>query len=119
MIHGSSSVRQEWLAIIHQYGVDIKQTCGVPAEEIVSGIASGVRKVNIDIDILLAMAGSMRQLPAQQPAEFDPREALAAACKTAQTICQARFEAFGCAWHASRIKPLTLEVMAMRYSKLN
>ena len=116
VMHGSSSVPQEWLAIIRQYGGEIKQTYGVPVEEIVRGIQSGVRKVNIDTDIRLAMTGAMRQLLAQQPTEFDPRKALTAARKAAQGICQARFEAFGCAGQASRIKPVPLEAMAARYA---
>ena len=115
VMHGSSSVPQEWLAIIREFGGDIKETYGVPVEEIVRGIASGVRKINIDTDIRLAMTGAMRQLLAKQPSEFDPRKALAAARKAAQGICQARFEAFGCAGQASKIKPISLEVMATRY----
>lgn len=115
VMHGSSSVPQEWLKIIRQFGGDIKQTYGVPVEEIVRGIKSGVRKVNIDTDIRLAMTGAMRQLLAQQPSEFDPRKALAAARKAAQAICQARFEAFGCAGNASRIKPVPFERMSQRY----
>ena len=115
VMHGSSSVPQEWLAIIRQYGGDIKETYGVPVEEIVRGIRSGVRKVNIDTDIRLAMTGAMRQLFAQKPSEFDPRKAMAAARKAAQGICKARFEAFGCAGQASRIKPMPLEAMAKRY----
>ncbi len=115
VMHGSSSVPQEWLAIIRQYGGDIKETYGVPVEEIVRGIRSGVRKVNIDTDIRLAMTGAMRQLFAQKPSEFDPRKAMAAARKAAQGICKARFEAFGCAGQAARIKPMPLEAMAKRY----
>ena len=115
VMHGSSSVPQEWLAIIRQYGGDIKETYGVPVEEIVRGIANGVRKVNIDTDIRLAMTGAMRQLFAQQSAEFDPRKALAAATKAAQGICQQRFEAFGCAGQASKIKPVSLDAMVKRY----
>ena len=115
VMHGSSSVPQEWLEIIRQYGGDIKQTYGVPVEEIVTGIANGVRKVNIDTDIRLAMTGAMRQAMAKQPSEFDPRKALTAARKAAQGICQARFEAFGCAGQASRVKPMALDKMALRY----
>ncbi|MDZ7813850.1 MAG: class II fructose-bisphosphate aldolase [Ideonella sp.] len=115
VMHGSSSVPQEWLALIRQYGGDIKETYGVPVEEIVRGIASGVRKVNIDTDIRLAMTGAMRQLFAQQAAEFDPRKAFAAATKAAQGICEQRFEAFGCAGQASKIKPLSLDAMIKRY----
>ena len=115
VMHGSSSVPQEWLAIIRQHGGDIKETYGVPVEEIVRGIGSGVRKVNIDTDIRLAMTGAMRQLFATQPGEFDPRKAMLAAKKAARGICKQRFEAFGCAGQAGRIKPLPLEAMAKRY----
>ncbi len=115
VMHGSSSVPQEWLAIIRQFGGELPQTYGVPVEDIVRGIASGVRKVNIDTDIRLAMSGAMRQSLAQQPAEFDPRKALAAATKAAQALCQLRFEAFGCAGQAARLKPLPLDAMMARY----
>jgi fructose-bisphosphate aldolase class II len=115
VMHGSSSVPQEWLAVIRQFGGDIKETYGVPVEEIQRGIQSGVRKVNIDTDIRLAMTGAMRQAFAKDPSEFDPRKALIAARKAARGICRARFEAFGCAGHADRIKPLPLEAMVTRY----
>jgi fructose-bisphosphate aldolase, class II len=115
VMHGSSSVPQEWLEIIRQFGGDIKQTYGVPVEEIVRGIQSGVRKVNIDTDIRLAMTGAMRQLMAQQPSEFDPRKALAAARKAAQKICEDRFNAFACAGRGSQIKPVAMDAMAARY----
>jgi fructose-bisphosphate aldolase class II len=115
VMHGSSSVPQEWLAIIRQFGGDIKETYGVPVEEIQRGIRSGVRKINIDTDIRLAMTGAMRQVFAQQPGEFDPRKALTAAKNAARGIVKARCEAFGCAGQASRIKPLAMEAMARRY----
>jgi fructose-bisphosphate aldolase class II len=115
VMHGSSSVPQEWLAIIRQFGGDIKETYGVPVEEIQRGIKNGVRKINIDTDIRLAMSGAMRQLFAQQPAEFDPRKALLAAKNAARGIVKARFEAFGCAGQALKIKPVALEAMAKRY----
>jgi fructose-bisphosphate aldolase class II len=115
VMHGSSSVPQEWLEVIRRYGGDIKPTYGVPVEEIQRGIRSGVRKVNIDTDIRLAMTGAMRQVFAEQPAEFDPRKALAAAKKAARGICQLRFEAFGCAGMGSRIRPVPLEAMVQRY----
>jgi fructose-bisphosphate aldolase class II len=115
VMHGSSSVPQEWLAIIRRYGGDIKETYGVPVEEIQRGIKSGVRKVNIDTDIRLAMTGAMRQVFAEQPSEFDPRKALQAATKAARGICKLRFEAFGCAGQAPRIKPVPLEAMVARY----
>ncbi|NMM12504.1 MAG: fructose-bisphosphate aldolase class II [Rhodoferax sp.] len=115
VMHGSSSVPQEWLAIIRQFGGDIKETYGVPVEEIQRGIQSGVRKINIDTDIRLAMTGAMRQVLAQQPGEFDPRKALIAAKMAARGIVKARFEAFGCAGMGSKIKPVSLEAMAKRY----
>jgi fructose-bisphosphate aldolase class II len=115
VMHGSSSVPQEWLAIIRQFGGDIKETYGVPVEEIQRGIQSGVRKINIDTDIRLAMTGAMRQIFAQQPSEFDPRKALLAAKNAARGIVKARFEAFGCAGMGSKIKPVSLEAMAKRY----
>ena len=116
VMHGSSSVPQEWLAIIREHGGDIKQTFGVPVEEIQRGIRCGVRKVNIDTDIRLAMTGAMRREFAQHRSEFDPRKALIAAKAAARGICKARFEAFGCAGQASRIKPLPLEAMVPRYA---
>jgi fructose-bisphosphate aldolase class II len=116
VMHGSSSVPQEWLAIIRQYGGDIKETYGVPVEEIQRGIKSGVRKINIDTDIRLAMTGAMREIFAKQPSEFDPRKALAAATKAARGVVKARFEAFGCAGMASKMKPIALETMAARYA---
>ncbi|HSV70796.1 MAG TPA: class II fructose-bisphosphate aldolase [Methylibium sp.] len=116
VMHGSSSVPQEWLAIIRQYGGDIKETYGVPVEEIQRGIKSGVRKINIDTDIRLAMTGAMRQSFAAAPGEFDPRKALQAAKQAARGVCKARFEAFGCAGQGARIKPLPLEAMAARYA---
>jgi fructose-bisphosphate aldolase class II len=116
VMHGSSSVPQEWLAIIREFGGDIKETYGVPVEEIQRGIRSGVRKVNIDTDIRLAMTGAMRQAFAQDRSEFDPRKALIAARKAARGICKARFEAFGCAGHAHHIKPVSLDNMASRYA---
>jgi fructose-bisphosphate aldolase class II len=115
VMHGSSSVPQEWLEIIRSYGGDIRQTYGVPVEEIQRGIKSGVRKINIDTDIRLAMTGAMRKLLAQQPGEFDPRKAFAEARQAARGIVKARFEAFGCAGHAARIKPVALEAMVKRY----
>ncbi len=115
VMHGSSSVPQEWLAIIRSHGGDIKETYGVPVEEIQRGIKSGVRKINIDTDIRLAMTGAMRQVFAEQPSEFDPRKAMLAAKKAARGIVKLRFEAFGCAGHAARIKPVSLEAMVPCY----
>ncbi len=115
VMHGSSSVPQEWLKIIRDHGGEIKETYGVPVEEIQRGIASGVRKVNIDTDIRLAMTGAMRKSFDDDRSEFDPRKALKAATAAARDICKARFIAFGCAGQASKIRPVPLEAMASRY----
>jgi fructose-bisphosphate aldolase, class II len=116
VMHGSSSVPQEWLAIIREFGGNLKETYGVPVEEIQRGIKSGVRKINIDTDIRLAMTGAIRRALAKDPSEFDPRKYLAPAQKAAQGICKDRFEAFGCAGHASKIKPLSFDAMAKKYA---
>src|SRR5690606_29624647 len=116
VMHGSSSVPQEWLAIIREHGGEIGETYGVPVEAIVQGIRSGVRKVNIDTDLRLAMSGAMRRLMATDRKEFDPRKFFKAARDAARDICRERFEAFGCAGHASRIKPLALDVLVRRYA---
>jgi fructose-bisphosphate aldolase, class II len=115
VMHGSSSVPQEWLEIIRKYGGEIKETYGVPVEEIQEGIKHGVRKVNIDTDIRLAMTGAMRKLMAEKPSEFDPRKFLADAQKAAKEICKARYEAFGCAGQAAKVKAVPLDKMAQRY----
>ncbi len=117
VMHGSSSVPQEWLDTIRQYGGDIRETYGVPVAEIVRGIRHGVRKVNIDTDIRLAMTGAMRKTMAEQPNEFDPRAFLKAATAAARDLCRQRFEAFGCAGQASKIRVLSLSAMAQRYAK--
>jgi fructose-bisphosphate aldolase class II len=117
VMHGSSSVPQEWLDVIRQYGGDIRETYGVPVEEIQEGIRNGVRKVNIDTDIRLAMTGAMRRAMAQKPDEFDPRKFFAAATKAAADICRERFEQFGCAGQAAKIKPVPLEQMTELYAK--
>jgi fructose-bisphosphate aldolase class II len=115
VMHGSSSVPQEWLKIINEYGGDMGQTYGVPVEEIVEGIKHGVRKVNIDTDLRMASTGAIRKFLAENPKEFDPRKFLKAATKAMSEICKARYEAFGCAGQASKIKPLGLEAMVKRY----
>ncbi len=117
VMHGSSSVPQEWLNIIREHGGEIKETYGVPVEEIQNGIRYGVRKVNIDTDIRLAMTGAVRRLLAQKPEEFDPRKFFAAALDAARDLCRDRFEAFGSAGQASRIKPLPMERYAEGYAK--
>lgn len=115
VMHGSSSVPQEWLATIREHGGELKETYGVPVEEIQEGIRNGVRKVNIDTDIRLAMTGAMRRALWQDKSEFDPRRFLKDATSAARGICKARFEAFGCAGRAAAIKPLPLEKMAEKY----
>ena len=117
VMHGSSSVPQEWLAIINQYGGDIKETYGVPVEQIVEAIKFGVRKVNIDTDLRLASTGAMRREMALNPSEFDPRKFFAKTVTAMQDVCVARYEAFGTAGQASKIKVVSLEKMVGRYSK--
>lgn len=117
VMHGSSSVPQEWLDVIRQHGGDIKETYGVPVEQIREGIKHGVRKVNIDTDIRLAMTGAMRRAMAEKPEEFDPRVFFKAATAAAQDICKLRFEAFGCAGQASKIRAVALDQLAARYAK--
>ncbi len=117
VMHGSSSVPQEWLEVIRNHGGAIPQTYGVPVEAILQGIRHGVRKINIDTDIRLAMTGAMRRAMAKDPAEFDPRKFLKEAMVAARALCKERFEAFGCAGHAARIKPEPLDKMALRYPK--
>ena len=115
VMHGSSSVPQEWLETIREYGGQMKETYGVPFDEIREGIRNGVRKVNIDTDIRLAMTGAMRRTMAQDPSVFDPRVFLKAAREATRDLCRERYEAFGSAGWASRIKPLPLETMARGY----
>ena len=115
VMHGSSSVPQELLEIIRQHGGDMKETYGVPVEEIVQGIKYGVRKINIDTDIRLAMTGAIRKFFVENPAKFDPREFLKPAREAAKLVCKARFEAFGTAGNASKIKPISLDKIAAGY----
>ncbi|MGC1816966.1 MAG: class II fructose-bisphosphate aldolase [Casimicrobiaceae bacterium] len=117
VMHGSSSVPQEWLAIIREYGGELKETYGVPIAEIQEGIRHGVRKVNIDTDIRLAMTGAIRRALAKERSEFDPRKLFKDATAAAKGICASRFEAFGCTGQASKIKPVPLDRMAERYRK--
>jgi len=117
VMHGSSSVPQEWLKIINSYGGDMGETYGVPVEEIVQGIKSGVRKINIDTDLRMSSTGAVRKYLAENKKEFDPRKWLAASTKGMKEICKARYEAFGCAGNASKIKVLSLEAMTTRYAK--
>ncbi|MFW6041620.1 MAG: class II fructose-bisphosphate aldolase [Guyparkeria sp.] len=115
VMHGSSSVPEEWLEIINNYGGDMGQTYGVPVEEIVEGIKHGVRKVNIDTDLRMASTGAVRKHLAENKANFDPRKFLKEATAGMQAICKARFEAFGSAGMASKIRPISLEEMYKRY----
>ncbi|WIO74183.1 fructose-bisphosphate aldolase class II [Porticoccaceae bacterium LTM1] len=115
VMHGSSSVPQEWLAVINEFGGEIPETYGVPVEQICEGIKHGVRKVNIDTDLRLASTGAVRRFLAQNKSEFDPRKFLMATTKAMKDICVARYEAFGTAGNASKIKPVSLETMFHRY----
>ena len=115
VMHGSSSVPQEWLAIINQYGGDIKETYGVPVEQLVEAIKLGVRKINIDTDLRLASTGAMRRMMAEQPSEFDPRKFFAKTVDAMKQICVDRYEAFGTAGNADKIRPISLEKMVDRY----
>ncbi|HHI94815.1 MAG TPA: fructose-bisphosphate aldolase class II [Gammaproteobacteria bacterium] len=111
VMHGSSSVPQDWLEIINSHGGDMGETYGVPVEEIQEGIKNGVRKVNIDTDLRMASTGAVRRHLMENPSNFDPRKFLKESTAAMKSICQARFEAFGCAGHASKITPLSLEKM--------
>ena len=115
VMHGSSSVPQEWLKIINDHGGEIPETYGVPVEEIQQGIKHGVRKVNVDTDLRLASTGAVRRFLDENRSEFDPRKFLSAATRAMNEICVARYEAFGSAGHASKIQPQSLEVMYQRY----
>jgi len=115
VMHGSSSVPQEWLKIINEYGGDMGETYGVPVEEICEGIKYGVRKVNIDTDLRMASTGAVRKFMAENKSNFDPRKFLKASTAAMKDICKARYEAFGCAGHASKIKVISLDDMAARY----
>lgn len=115
VMHGSSSVPEDLQAIINAYGGDIRPTWGVPVEEIQRGIRSGVRKVNIDTDSRLAMTAAIRRTLSEDPAEFDPRKYLKPAMALMAEVCRHRFEAFGTAGNASKIRVLTLAEMAARY----
>ena len=117
VMHGSSSVPQELLAIINQYGGQMKQTYGVPVKEIQEAIKHGVRKINIDTDIRMAMTGAVRQFQAQNPDKFDMREWMKPAREAAKAICKARYLEFGCEGQGSKIKGLALPAMAEKYAR--
>jgi fructose-bisphosphate aldolase, class II len=117
VMHGSSSVPQDLLAQINQYGGKMKETYGVPVEEIQKAIQFGVRKINIDTDIRLAMTGAVRKFLAENPDKFDAREWLKPARAAAQAICKQRYIEFGCEGQAGKIKGDTLQVVAAKYAK--
>jgi len=115
VMHGSSSVPQEWLEVINKYGGEIPETYGVPVSEIQEGIKHGVRKINIDTDLRLASTGAVRRFLGENPAEFDPRKYLKTTVDAMKEICIARYESFGAAGQGSKIKPVSLEAMYLRY----
>lgn len=115
VMHGSSSVPQDWLKIINTYGGAMGETYGVPVEEIQEGIKHGVRKVNIDTDLRMASTGAIRKFLAENPKEFDPRKFLKASTAAMRSVCKLRYEAFGTAGQASKLKVINLEKMAKRY----
>jgi fructose-bisphosphate aldolase class II len=115
VMHGSSSVPQDWLAIINQFGGDIPETYGVPVEQIQQGIKNGVRKINIDTDLRLAATGAIRRFLAENPSEFDPRKYLQVSTEAMYGICKDRFEAFNTIGNASKIKAISLDDMFYRY----
>ncbi|NEO26618.1 MAG: fructose-bisphosphate aldolase class II [Kamptonema sp. SIO4C4] len=116
VMHGSSSVPQEWIDMINQYGGQIPETYGVPIEEIQKGIKSGVRKVNIDTDNRLAITAAIREAAAKDPKNFDPRHFMKPSIKYMKQVCLERYEAFGTAGNATKIKQQTLEEYAAKYA---
>ncbi len=117
VMHGSSSVPQDLLAKINQYGGSMKQTYGVPVEEIQKAIQFGVRKINIDTDIRMAMTAAVRQFLHENPDKFDAREWLKPARAAAQEICKQRYVQFGCEGQGSKIKGDSLQVVAAKYAR--
>jgi fructose-bisphosphate aldolase, class II len=116
VMHGSSSVPQDLLAIIREFGGDMKETYGVPVSEIQEAIKFGVRKINIDTDVRLAMTAATRKYLFQNPSKFDPRDFLKPAREAAKAICRQRYLEFGCEGQAGKIKPLSLGDVAQRYA---
>lgn len=115
VMHGSSSVPQEWLKTINQHGGKISETYGVPIEQIQEGIKNGVRKVNIDTDLRLASTGAIRKYMSENPAEFDPRKYLKESVQAMYGICKDRYEAFNTAGNASKMKAISLDDMQKIY----
>ena len=116
VMHGSSSVPQELQDLINAHGGAMPQTYGVPVEEIERGIGMGVRKVNIDTDCRMAMTGQFRKVASEKPAEFDPRKFMVPAMQELETLCRDRFERFGTAGQAHKIRPVSMDEMAARYA---
>lgn len=116
VMHGSSSVPQDLLDIINQFGGQMKQTYGVPVKEIQEAIKHGVRKINIDTDIRMAMTGAVRKFQAENPDKFDMREWMKPAREAAKAICKQRYVEFGCEGQGAKIKGVPLSVMAERYA---
>lgn len=116
VMHGSSSVPQDWLQVINEHGGNIGETYGVPVEQIQEGIKHGVRKVNIDTDLRLASTGAIRRFLAENPSEFDPRKYFTASIQAMMELCIERYQAFGTAGNASKIKVISLENMFTRYA---
>ena len=117
VMHGSSSVPQDLQDIINEFGGQMPQTFGVPVDEIVRGIRHGVRKVNIDTDCRMAMTAQFRKIAQQDPSQFDPRKFLKPAMDAMRDLCRDRFEAFGTAGNAAKIKVVAQDDMAARYAK--
>ncbi|MDJ1017571.1 MAG: fructose-bisphosphate aldolase class II [Paracoccaceae bacterium] len=116
VMHGSSSVPQPLQDLINAYGGEMPQTYGVPIEEIERGIRMGVRKVNIDTDCRMAMAGQFRKIATEKPTEFDPRKFMIPAMEELEALCRDRFERFGTAGQAGTLKPISMDEMARRYA---
>ena len=117
VMHGSSSVPEEWQAVFNANGGEMRETYGVPVEEIVRGIKFGVRKINIDTDLRLASTAEFRRVANTSKSEFDPRKFLKPAMDAMAKVCRDRFEAFGTAGHGSKIKVIPMSEMAKRYAK--
>jgi fructose-bisphosphate aldolase class II len=117
VMHGSSSVPQDLLARINQFGGKMKETYGVPVSEIQEAIKHGVRKINIDTDVRLAMTAAVRQFLAENPEKFDAREWLKPAREAAKAICKQRYLEFGCEGQGSKIKGTPLQMMAAKYQQ--
>jgi fructose-bisphosphate aldolase, class II len=116
VMHGSSSVPQELQDIINNFGGKMKQTWGVPVEEIQKGIKNGVRKINVDTDNRMAITGAIRRVFAETPEKFDPRDYLKPARDAMRQVCKDRMTAFGQAGQASKIKPVTTREFAKAYA---